>query len=152
VTFVVWFDLLPPGVRLTGALVNFVAVLIIACPCAMGLATPTAILVGTGRGAERGILVKGGDVLERAHAVTTVVLDKTGTITSGRPEVTDIVPLGAVPIDADELLRLAASAERSSEHPLAAAIVRAAQAKRMMRVASRRSRDWACARQSPVDR
>jgi len=131
VTFVVWFDLLPPGVRLTGALVNFVAVLIIACPCAMGLATPTAILVGTGRGAERGILVKGGDVLERAQAVTTVVLDKTGTITTGRPEVTDIVPIGTAPIEADELLRLAAAAERSSEHPLAAAVVRAAEAKRL---------------------
>jgi Cu+-exporting ATPase len=130
VTFVVWFDVLPPESRLTVALVNFVAVLIIACPCAMGLATPTAILVGTGRGAERGILVKGGDVLERAHAVTTVVLDKTGTITTGRPEVTDVVPLGAS-VSADDVLRIAASAERASEHPLAAAVVRAAQVRRL---------------------
>ena len=125
-TFVVWFDLLPVDSRLTVALVNFVAVLIIACPCAMGLATPTAILVATGRGAERGILVKGGDVLERAHAVTTVVFDKTGTLTRGVPQVTDIVPLTEI-VTADDLLRLAASVERLSEHPLAAAIVRAAE-------------------------
>jgi P-type Cu+ transporter len=133
-TFIVWFNVLPPETRGTAALVNFVAVLIIACPCAMGLATPTAILVGTGRGAERGILVKGGDVLERAHAVDTVVLDKTGTITKGRPEVTDLVPLpsadGTMP-DPGELLRLAASAERRSEHPLAEAVVRAAAARRV---------------------
>jgi P-type Cu+ transporter len=134
VTFVLWFDLLPPGQRLTTALVNFVAVLIIACPCAMGLATPTAILVGTGRGAERGILIKGGEVLERAQAITTVVLDKTGTITEGQPEVTDIVALGP-PVSAsgrspdDALLALAASVERVSEHPLGAAIVRAAAAR-----------------------
>jgi P-type Cu+ transporter len=124
-TFIVWFDVLPPDSRLTMALVNFVAVLIIACPCAMGLATPTAILVGTGRGAERGILIKGGDILERAQAVTTVVLDKTGTITQGRPEVTDVVPFG--PMSPEEILALAASAERTSEHPLGAAIVRAAE-------------------------
>jgi Cu+-exporting ATPase len=133
-TFVVWFNVLPAGARETAALVNFVAVLIIACPCAMGLATPTAILVGTGRGAERGILVKGGDVLERAHAVNTIVLDKTGTITTGRPEVTDIIPLAGgdgAPLGVDELLRLAASAERRAEHPLAAAVVRAAEARRL---------------------
>ena len=133
-TFVVWFNVLPPGARVTAALVNFVSVLIIACPCAMGLATPTAILVGTGRGAERGILVKGGDVLERAHGVTTIVLDKTGTITTGRPEVTDVVPLpgpGAETLDAAGVLRLAASAERQSEHPLAAAVVRAADERRL---------------------
>jgi Cu+-exporting ATPase len=128
-TFVVWFDVLPPGARLTMALMNFVAVLIIACPCAMGLATPTAILVGTGRGAERGILIKGGDVLERARSITTVVLDKTGTITQGRPEVTDVVPLGLA--SEDDLLALAASAERASEHPLGAAIVRAAEARNL---------------------
>jgi Cu+-exporting ATPase len=111
------------------ALVNFVAVLIIACPCAMGLATPTAILVGTGRGAERGILIKSGEVLERAQAITTVVLDKTGTITTGRPEVTDVVPLGGVSVE--DVLALAASAERGSEHPLGAAIVRAAESRQL---------------------
>ena len=125
VTFVIWFDALPPGQRLTMALVNFVAVLIIACPCAMGLATPTAIMVGTGRGAERGILIKSSEVLERAQAITTVVFDKTGTITTGRPEVTDVIPLGAT--SANEVLALAAGAERGSEHPLGAAIVRAAE-------------------------
>jgi P-type Cu+ transporter len=126
-TFVVWFDLMPPGARFTAALVNFVAVMIIACPCAMGLATPTAILVGTGKGAEKGILIRGGEILERAGQITTVVLDKTGTITIGRPEVTDVVAAPAT--TEDQLLALAASAERGSEHPLAAAIVRAARAR-----------------------
>jgi Cu+-exporting ATPase len=125
-TFVVWFDVLPPGARLATALVNFVAVLIIACPCAMGLATPTAILVATGKGAEKGILIRGGETLERAGAITTVVLDKTGTITRGQPDVTDVVAVGA---DDREVLRLAASAERASEHPLAQAIVQAAEAR-----------------------
>jgi len=123
-TFVVWFNLMPAGNRFTPALVSFVAVMIIACPCAMGLATPTAILVGTGKGAEKGILIRGGEILERAGQITTVVLDKTGTITSGRPEVTDVLPVAGVA--ADDLLALAASAERASEHPLAQAIVRAA--------------------------
>jgi P-type Cu+ transporter len=95
----------------------------------MGLATPTAILVGTGRGAERGILIKSSEVLERAQAITTVVLDKTGTITTGRPEVTDVVPLGAVSVE--DVLALAASAERGSEHPLGAAIVRAAESRQL---------------------
>ena len=123
-TFVVWFNLLPAGNRFTPALISFVAVMIIACPCAMGLATPTAILVGTGKGAEKGILIRGGEILERAGQITTVILDKTGTITSGRPEVTDLLPVdGTTP---DELLVLAASAERASEHPLAQAIVRSA--------------------------
>ena len=98
--------------------------LIIACPCALGLATPTAILVGTGTGAEKGILIRGGEVLERAGQITTVVLDKTGTITSGRPEVTDVLP--AAGLRPTNCCALAASAERASEHPLAQAIVRAA--------------------------
>jgi P-type Cu+ transporter len=121
VTFVAWFDLAPPETRLTMALVTFVSVLIIACPCALGLATPTAIMVGTGRGAQSGILIKGGEALETAHRLTTVVLDKTGTITEGRPAVTDIRAFG---FDEREMLRLAASAERASEHPLAEAVVR----------------------------
>ena len=119
-TFSVWL-LFGPEPAFTFALLNFVAVLIIACPCAMGLATPTSIMVGTGRGAERGILVKGGEALETAHHLTTVVLDKTGTLTKGEPRLTDVVP--AKGIAGDELLRLAASAERGSEHPLGEAIV-----------------------------
>jgi Cu+-exporting ATPase len=99
-------------------------VLIIACPCALGLATPTAIMVGTGRGAERGILIKGGEALEMAHKIDTVLLDKTGTITLGKPRVTRVVP--AAGMGEDEVLRYAASAERYSEHPLGQAIVEAA--------------------------
>ena len=120
-TFVVWFDISPPETRLTMALLTFVSVLIIACPCALGLATPTAIMVGTGRGAQSGILIKGGEALESAHRLTTVVLDKTGTITRGVPTVTDIVAHG---VEQDTLLGLAASAEAGSEHPLGEAIVR----------------------------
>jgi Cu+-exporting ATPase len=119
-TFFVWF-LFGPEPSFTPALLNFVAVLIIACPCAMGLATPTSIMVGTGRGAERGILVKGGEALEAAHRLTTVVLDKTGTLTRGEPRLTDVIPANGLP--EEELLRLAASAERASEHPLGEAIV-----------------------------
>ncbi|HWI52573.1 MAG TPA: heavy metal translocating P-type ATPase [Symbiobacteriaceae bacterium] len=100
------------------------AVLVIACPCSLGLATPTAIMVGTGRGAETGILFKGGEHLEKAHRVNVVVLDKTGTITRGEPDLTDVIP--APGVDPDLLLRLTAAAERSSEHPLAAAIVKGA--------------------------
>ena len=102
-----------------------IAVLIIACPCAMGLATPTAIMVGTGRGAENGILLKGGDVLERARKVGIVLLDKTGTITRGKPDVTDVVPYG---VDASDLMRAAGAVESRSEHPLASAIVAHARA------------------------
>ena len=124
-TFVVWFVVAPAEERLTLALVNFVSVLIIACPCALGLATPTAILVGTGKGAENGVLIKGGETLETAHKIQTIVLDKTGTITTGEPAVTDIV--SADGLEETELLRLAATAERGSEHPLGEAIVRAAE-------------------------
>ena len=123
VTLVVWL-LLGPEPALTFALLNTVAVLIIACPCAMGLATPTSIMVGTGKGAESGILVKGGEALEGAHKLDTVVLDKTGTLTKGRPELTDVVATDGLP--QDDLLRLVASAERGSEHPLGEAIVRGA--------------------------
>jgi Cu+-exporting ATPase len=123
-TFVAWWVMAPPESRLAMALMTSVSVLIIACPCALGLATPTAIMVGTGRGAELGILIQSGEVLETANALSAIVLDKTGTVTEGRPEVVEIV---AAPwIDDQDLLRLAASTERMSEHPLAAAIVRAA--------------------------
>jgi P-type Cu+ transporter len=119
-TFSVWL-LFGSEPAFTLALSNFVAVLIIACPCAMGLATPTSIMVGTGRGAERGILIKGGEALEGAHRLTTVVLDKTGTLTRGEPRLTDVVPANG--LGEEDLLRLAASAERASEHPLGEAIV-----------------------------
>jgi P-type Cu+ transporter len=122
-TFVVWFVMADsaPGVR---AFAAAVAVLIIACPCAMGLAVPTAVMVSTGKGAEAGVLIKGGEALQRARGVTTVVLDKTGTVTEGRPTVTDLAPAPGAPVGEDELLRLVASLEASSEHPLADAIVR----------------------------
>ncbi|MCJ7501931.1 MAG: heavy metal translocating P-type ATPase [Acidobacteriia bacterium] len=110
--------------NLAAAVINAVAVLVIACPCAMGLATPTAIMVGTGKGAEEGVLIRGGDSLEKVRHLKTVIFDKTGTLTRGRPEVVDIVPLaGANPT---ELLAVAAAVEQSSEHPLGEAIVRAA--------------------------
>ncbi|MFZ5815287.1 MAG: heavy metal translocating P-type ATPase [Bacillota bacterium] len=109
----------------TGALHAAIAVLVIACPCALGLATPTAVMVGTGKGAEVGILFKGGEHLEKAHQVNVVVLDKTGTITWGRPELTDVIPLGE--LDEQRLLALAAAAESRSEHPLGQAIVKGAQ-------------------------
>ncbi|MCL5107785.1 MAG: copper-translocating P-type ATPase [Chloroflexi bacterium] len=119
-TFVVWY-LLGPQPSFTYALLAAVAVLVIACPCALGLATPTAIMVGTGKGAENGVLIRSAEALELAHQVDTVVLDKTGTLTQGRPAVTDLLPADG--LAADELLRLAASAERGSEHPLGEAIV-----------------------------
>jgi Cu+-exporting ATPase len=122
VTFVIWFVFGPePAFNL--ALLNTVAVLIIACPCALGLATPTSIMVGTGKGAENGILFRSAEALERLHKVGTVVLDKTGTLTEGRPRVTDVV-LAAGMTDEVELLRLAAGGERRSEHPLGEAIMR----------------------------
>ncbi|MCI1189841.1 heavy metal translocating P-type ATPase [Hymenobacter sp. DH14] len=125
-TFVVWFDFAPEASRVPLALVGFVAVLIIACPCALGLATPTAIMVGTGKGAEHGVLIRNAEALEKAEKVTTVLLDKTGTITRGEPAVTDFVPTnGDTPA---HLLPLLAAVERQSEHPLAEAVVRYADA------------------------
>lgn len=111
------------------SLTIFIAVLVIACPCALGLATPTAIMVGTGKGAEHGVLIKGGAALETTHKIKTIVFDKTGTITEGRPEVTDIIVLGG--FQSNELLQLAASAEKGSEHPLGEAIVRGAEKKNL---------------------
>lgn len=113
------------GRSLGFALTIFISVLVIACPCALGLATPTAIMVGTGRGAEYGILFKSGEALETAHRIDTVVFDKTGTITEGKPEVTDIITAGGM--ERERLLQIAASAEKGSEHPLGAAIVRRAE-------------------------
>ncbi len=117
-TFIIWFFIL--GASLSFALMAFTAVIVIACPCALGLATPTAIMVGTGKGAEYGILVKGGEPLESACKINTIVFDKTGTLTKGKPEVTDIESLGS--LDEDEILEIVASIEKQSEHPLAEAI------------------------------
>ena len=125
VTFALWMVLGPPP-ALTRALMHFIAVLVIACPCALGLATPTAIMVGTGVGAEQGVLIKGGESLERLHHVDTVVFDKTGTLTFGRPALTDLSNVNG--IREDDLLRFAASAEKGSEHSLASAVVAAAEA------------------------
>ena len=111
------------GESIVFSLTIFIAVLVIACPCALGLATPTAIMVGTGKGAEYGVLIKGGEALESAHKINTIVFDKTGTITEGKPEVTDIVVTDVV--DKNTLLKIAASAEKGSEHPLGEAIVKA---------------------------
>jgi Cu+-exporting ATPase len=125
-TFLVWYFIVPQppaGADITGftrALINMVAVLVIACPCAMGLATPTAVMVGTGKGAETGVLFRTSEALERAGKVTVVVLDKTGTVTKGQPAVTDIITDGK--ISEMDLLRLAASVEKGSEHPLGEAI------------------------------
>jgi Cu+-exporting ATPase len=127
-TFILWLIIDPTASNMSGttgftrALINMVAVLVIACPCAMGLATPTAIMVGTGKGAEAGILFRSGEALERAGKTNLVVMDKTGTLTKGRPELTDIIPVSRT-IDENELLRLAASVERGSEHPLGEAIL-----------------------------
>ncbi len=122
-TFVLWFSL-GPEPRLAHAVVNAVAVLIIACPCALGLATPMSIMVGVGRGAGEGVLIKNAEALERLEKVTTLVIDKTGTLTEGKPKLMDTLPSNG--FDAKEFLRLAASLEQNSEHPLAAAIVRGA--------------------------
>ncbi len=127
VTFITWYFVAPVDSRLSMALLTFVSVLIIACPCALGLATPTAIMVGTGRGAEHGILIKGGEALETAHKLSAIILDKTGTITQGKPSLTDVRVLPG--ILENDLVQLAASAERRSEHPLAAAIVKGAKAR-----------------------
>ena len=126
-TFLVWFFL--AGAELEFALIAAVAVLVIACPCALGLATPTSIMVGTGKGALHGILIKGGDVLEAAHKLKFVVFDKTGTLTKGKPEVTDVV--ASKGITEKKVLEIAASLEKSSEHPLAEAIVQEAKNKKI---------------------
>ncbi|MDP3062691.1 MAG: copper-translocating P-type ATPase [Chloroflexota bacterium] len=123
-SFLLWL-FIGPQPAFTYALLTFVAVLIIACPCALGLATPTAIMVGTGKGAEAGVLIRSAEALERAHKTRAIVLDKTGTLTVGKPSMTDVVAVP--PLGEDELLRLAASAEQGSEHPLGQAIVAAAQ-------------------------
>jgi P-type Cu+ transporter len=125
ITFILWMWL-GPEPRLAHAIVNAVAVLIIACPCALGLATPMSIMVGVGRGAQEGVLVKNAEALERLEKIDTLVVDKTGTLTEGRPELVDVLPDHGY--DAKEFLRLAASLEQQSEHPLAAAIVRGAKA------------------------
>ncbi|WMC92374.1 heavy metal translocating P-type ATPase [Kineothrix sp. MB12-C1] len=124
---IAWF--IGTGGDLKFALTIFISVLVIACPCALGLATPTAIMVGTGKGAENGILIKGGEALEVTHKINTIVFDKTGTITEGKPTVTDVLAVGG--IDADKLLQITASAENGSEHPLGQAIVVGAKEKGM---------------------
>ncbi|MEH2071930.1 MAG: heavy metal translocating P-type ATPase [Nostoc sp.] len=124
-TFIIWYNIMG---NVTLALMTTVGVLIIACPCALGLATPTSVMVGTGKGAENGILIKGAESLELAHQIQTIVLDKTGTITQGKPTVTDFVAVnGTLNSNEIKLIQLAASVERSSEHPLAEAVVRYAQ-------------------------
>ncbi len=124
-TFIIWYTVMG---NITLALITTVGVLIIACPCALGLATPTSVMVGTGKGAEHGILIKGAESLELAHQIQTIVLDKTGTLTQGKPTVTDFITVqGTADRNEQNLLRLAASVERNSEHPLAEAVVRYAQ-------------------------
>lgn len=135
-TFIIW--LLLPGVSFVSAMLRFVAVIVIACPCALGLATPTGIMVGMGNGARKGILFRNGEALEQSNSLTTIVLDKTGTLTEGKPRVTDVViadtmrvPAGASIPPQQDLLRLAASAESGSEHPLGMAIVTEAESMRL---------------------
>ncbi len=128
ITFLVWFFLLDKG-NLANAVLNFTSVLVIACPCALGLATPTSIMVGTGKGAELGILFKGGEYLETLHKIDTIVFDKTGTLTKGEFRVTDVVSTDK--FNEDELLKLAGSAEKMSEHPLAKAILYEAEKRKL---------------------
>jgi Cu+-exporting ATPase len=123
ITFFIWY-FFGPVPALTYAVLNFVAVMIIACPCALGLATPTSIMVGTGKGAEHGILIRGGEALETAHKLNAIVLDKTGTITRGEPAVTDVLAVEGY--ETEEILGLSASAEKGSEHPLGEAILKKA--------------------------
>jgi P-type Cu+ transporter len=125
ITFAVWF-FVPAEYNFSRALINFVSVLVIACPCALGLATPTAIMVGTGLGAQNGILIRGGEALEKVHKLTVIVFDKTGTLTSGEPVVTDILAVND--FTEDQVLAFGASLEATSEHPLAQAILKRAQA------------------------
>ena len=120
---------LRPSARYAHALVNAVAVLIIACPCALGLATPMAIMVGTGRGAAEGILIRNAEALETFEKVNTLVVDKTGTLTEGKPRLTSVIP--AEGFDETQLLQMVASLEKASEHPLAAAILAAAKEKKI---------------------
>jgi len=124
ITFIIWY-FVGPSPALTFAFLNFIAVLIIACPCALGLATPTAIMVGTGKGAEQGILIRSAEALERFYKIDTLLLDKTGTLTLGEPEVTDIIAISDY--SQEEVLGLAASVEHDSEHPLGEAVVKEAQ-------------------------
>ncbi len=126
IAFLAWYL---TGHDLAFSLTIFISVLVIACPCALGLATPTAIMVGTGKGAENGILIKGGEALETTHKINTIVFDKTGTITEGKPEVTDIITVEE--ISKQRLLQLAASGEKGSEHPLGEAIVRGAEKEKL---------------------
>lgn len=128
-TFVGWYFIFDPG-NFARALINFTAVMVIACPCALGLATPTSIMVGTGKGAENGILIKGAEHLENAQRLTTIVLDKTGTITKGQPAVTDVITLAR--FSATKILTMAAAVEKNSEHPLAQAIVKRGQEQGMV--------------------
>ena len=128
ITFVIWYFVGPPP-ALTFAILNFVAVLIIACPCALGLATPTAIIVGTGKGAEHGVLIRSAETLEKAKQINTILLDKTGTLTLGEPRVTNIITIEQY--SNEDILQLAAAAERGSEHPLGEAIVKAARQKKL---------------------
>lgn len=129
-TFVIWF-VIGPQPQLVYALVTSVTVLIIACPCALGLATPMSLMVGIGKGAESGILIRSGEALQTARAIQIVVLDKTGTITKGKPELTDVILSEQSSVDSDQLLKLASSVEKVSEHPLAQAIVDGAQGRKL---------------------